>query len=120
MDQQTAKAVPTRLDAWKRQQPKHHDVSTWAVPKTGGRVLRASGRLYYRSTCWTCRNPFLVVRVASDNVMGSGKWHQDCSGCERAKSRAHDAGAKERMRKHRAKLKAQEQKSTLRRRRPTT
>lgn len=111
MDHVAARQVPTRLDAWKREQHPHHDVSTWAVPKTGGRVLRSAGRLYYRSTCHDCRAGFLYVREAPTNPVGSGTWPKRCAACQRAAEQLHNARAAIRMRELRKKRRPQAEKN---------
>src|SRR5690606_29391391 len=56
--------------------------------------------IYYKGPCRTCGEVIVTERQPHRNkVEGNGRWPEYCAECWRAKDAAHNAAAKERMRR---------------------
>ena len=79
--------------------------ASWVVEKTGGIARYVHGPnsrpvLYYKGPCKTCGTEMVTVRAPHRNkAEGNGRWPEYCPECWKDKAAAHNAAAKERMRK---------------------
>lgn len=79
--------------------------ASWPVEKTGGIARYIHGpkrrpRILYKGPCRTCGEVIVTERQPVRNkVEGNGRWPEYCAECWKAKDAAHNAAAKERMRR---------------------
>lgn len=100
MDHQEAKNVPTKLDAWRRDNPNaFHTRKT----KYGCMVQFGGFRIYY-GKCASCDVLVHTRRYVADknHPLGfTGSWPKYCEPCRARKQDEHNEGARHRMARHR-------------------
>jgi hypothetical protein len=96
----------TKLDAWREENP--CPVVEYPTASGGWVIQRDYVRLYVHC-CDGCGGLIIVrrdIERSQSPVTRTGRWPSFCQACNTEKSRKHNAGAVERMRRSRAESKA--------------
>lgn len=91
-----------RLRRWRSEQPFGWDFRTWTTANGGYVMQLGQVRVFYgRCPCGALVTTRRGIEHL-DSRLGTGAWPKHCQGCAAARTREHDAGAAERMRRLRA------------------